>query len=504
MKVAEIVTKQRSHAFHSQQPETGITTTGDTRSMPDIVHQELLTAVKAGDKDDLTRALAAGADIDEVDERGWTAAMWAAYTHRLDILKMLKRAGASLAIRDGLNHDARDLALYALYQRSLNTEVTAEIRKFIKQDDGYRTQQEELAKQAHQLAGKLKKLLKGQIQPVNVIAHRDWRIDGQYDKMRCVGWVFAGGFDLWIQNFHSDPIRLYCNLEHRDNLHPAHDRGLVPIIKQVTPSCTIYTENSNEALQIAAQRFARDEHNFHTLANLDLQRYESLVVSPRQLRLWNSSEDLDLIKQRLGLLSTLFERNSRPVPRPIIFPVHRMQFERRTKRRNRVAYPHVIGGQLPHVVTCPTCQRAIHPVARLDCHDRIFQILSWPHPTLDVLFCANCSLFAGPTWVDHRTAIPRILQQEDVADMGRNAEPMAEASFSIVPLKRKVGQQSTFGGAPTWIHSDEVPDCCRCQKAMQFVAQFVSNHTLSFADESILYVFACSDCTVSACVMQAH
>jgi len=472
--------------------------------MPDTVHQELLTAAKAGDINDIARALEAGANIDGVDERGWTAAMWAAYTHRLNIIKLLTQAGANLAIRDGLSHDAKDLALYGLYQWSLNTEVTSDIRKLIKHDEGYQARQEAFSTRAHKLAGKLKKLLKGQIQSVNMISHRDWRVDGRYDKMRCVGWVFAGGFDLSIQNFHGGPIILSCNLEHRDNLNPANERGLVPVINQVTPSCTVYAVSSNEAVLTGVQRFARDEHNYHNIVSLGLGRYESLVVSPRQIRLWNSSEDPDLIEQRLDVLSTLFQRNSQEVPHPVVFPAYRMQFERKTKRRNRLPHTHVLGGQMSHVVECPTCQNPIQPVARLDRHDPILQTLSWSRPTFDVLFCANCSMFAGPTWVDHSTEAPRILQQEDATNRGEDPKPLAETPFSLAPLKRKVRQQSIIGGAPTWIHSDEVPDCCRCEKAMQFVGQFASNGTYSFADEGMLYVFVCTDCTVSACLVQSH
>jgi hypothetical protein len=70
----------------------------------------LIRAARDGDLDAARRALKDGADIDRRDADGWTAAMWAARRRRLAVFELLVREGADLALRDGLNHDAGDIA----------------------------------------------------------------------------------------------------------------------------------------------------------------------------------------------------------------------------------------------------------------------------------------------------------------------------------------------------------------------------------------------------------
>jgi ankyrin repeat protein len=70
----------------------------------------LLRAAKSGDLAGVAAALAAGAAIDHRIEQGWTAAMWAARGHHVEVFSYLADKGADLSIRDGLNHDFWDIS----------------------------------------------------------------------------------------------------------------------------------------------------------------------------------------------------------------------------------------------------------------------------------------------------------------------------------------------------------------------------------------------------------
>ncbi|MGG4492591.1 ankyrin repeat domain-containing protein [Brevibacillus reuszeri] len=69
------------------------------KEMNELNHA-LLTAVTQGNKEEVTKLLADGADIDATDETGRTSAMIAVHTNQLELFILLVEHGANINIRD--------------------------------------------------------------------------------------------------------------------------------------------------------------------------------------------------------------------------------------------------------------------------------------------------------------------------------------------------------------------------------------------------------------------
>ncbi|KNB74736.1 ankyrin [Brevibacillus reuszeri] len=69
------------------------------KEMNELNHA-LLTAVTQGNKEEVTKLLADGADIDATDETGRTSAMIAVHTNQLELFTLLVEHGANINIRD--------------------------------------------------------------------------------------------------------------------------------------------------------------------------------------------------------------------------------------------------------------------------------------------------------------------------------------------------------------------------------------------------------------------
>jgi hypothetical protein len=61
---------------------------------------------------------------------------------------------------------------------------------------------------------------------------------------------------------------------------------------------------------------------------------------------------------------------------------------------------------------------------------------------------------------------------------------------------------STFGGLPDWIQDPEYPTCPRCDKTMMYRAMITGADMWDGSAEGCLYVFADTDCRLSAVVYQ--
>ncbi|HEX6746740.1 MAG TPA: ankyrin repeat domain-containing protein [Longimicrobium sp.] len=64
-----------------------------------MAEQPVIEAVRAGDAAAVERALAAGASVDERDERGWTPLCWAAGRGEAALVRLLVDRGADVTLR---------------------------------------------------------------------------------------------------------------------------------------------------------------------------------------------------------------------------------------------------------------------------------------------------------------------------------------------------------------------------------------------------------------------
>jgi hypothetical protein len=95
-----------------------------------MADMNLIEAVRNGDLDALRRALAAGGDIHERDEHGWTPLNWAAANNDVRIVRFLLERGADVTLT------GRDQRTPLLIARAANRAEAVEILKEAEQKRG--------------------------------------------------------------------------------------------------------------------------------------------------------------------------------------------------------------------------------------------------------------------------------------------------------------------------------------------------------------------------------
>ncbi len=273
-------------------------------------HIDLLSAAKNGDVSGVKQALSANADINAIDENGWTAAMWAASKQHVSVIQILNKAGADFAVRDPINYDAWDLSARAYLENEPNS---AEIRSLIRESAHYVAKQEEYAVCARTFADKLKNVVGGRIKRHKVAyTHADWLLKTLYEGMQCEFNIFAGGFDLWIENFDCKTLHAYFNLEGQDNLNAAEPAKHPVRIREVFSADYQAYALRDAAPYEQTKQFADDSDIKANIVGLCLGRYEWLVISGGQIRLRNQSEDVEVVRSRLDHLRCIFGPPAEP------------------------------------------------------------------------------------------------------------------------------------------------------------------------------------------------
>ena len=87
----------------------------------------------SGDVDEARDLIARGIDIDELDEYGTTALMWAALNNRLEMVQELIRAGAALDVQNYL----QGMTALQLAQKRGRTEIATFLREVGARCPGY-------------------------------------------------------------------------------------------------------------------------------------------------------------------------------------------------------------------------------------------------------------------------------------------------------------------------------------------------------------------------------
>lgn len=265
---------------------------------------DLFVAAAAGDIPKVKQALAVGVNIDAVDSRGWTAAMWAAHNLQFGVMKLLNKLGADLSIRNPINYDAGDIAAKKHIE---NEKVSEAIQTLVADNPHYDAMQAEYAARAYALADKLKNLLGGRISRAIVFySHNDWLLKTKFEGMRCEFYVFAGGFDLLIRGFPRKKFHAFFNLKGQDNLNAPEPEDKLLISEVFSPAYQAYSVRKPVQYE-QAREFAANEKVHASIIGLHLGRYEWLIISGGQIRLRNQSEDLEFIILRLKHLFCIFE-----------------------------------------------------------------------------------------------------------------------------------------------------------------------------------------------------
>ena len=473
--------------------------------MADNIHNSthLIEAAKAGDLDIITNALAAGANIDHRDGLQRTALMWAAQGLHLKAVRLLMMKGADPALRDGLNSDAADLAGQ---EYITNEAASRSIRNLITENERYRQRADEMTADAKALARKMAKEFGGRIKQQGMINnHAACTVNANYRGMQCRFFVFAGGFDLWVQNFRfPKPIYLSLNLEGKDN-SSADPNGLTPFDELFEDSFHMYYF-AKEGNAPGAHQFLGDRQNQADLTKLKLGRFEWMVFSDRQLRLRTQSTHMELIRLRLDAIADIFARTNQALHEPLL-PRYAMKIG----KAKGIEQPHVFGGLPRTPIQCPECRSPLGRIAAFDTHYEPLQAIKWRGDTIEAAICLECTLPAASslTSISYAGDAPVVLQPtaqpESESYEPAEVEPLPERPLSLTPTGAKALEAGNrAGGQPGWIQGDDTPACPACAEPMNFLAQFASTEKYMFgADMGIAYVFLCARCQVVATAIQS-
>lgn len=464
----------------------------------DNPNARLIEAAKAGNEPAIASALAAGADIDYRDDSGWTALMWAAHLLRPKVVKLLVKKGADPSIRDGLNEDAADIAAneYVTHETA-----SSSIRKVIKESKLYQQRQEEMAAIAKSFASALAKDYGGRTKRQGVInIHAAYSVTANYKGMQCIFRVFAGGFDLWIQNIRPGKLYISLNRENHDNASPTKTEGLIPFSELFADDLPIYFFHK-EGFAPGAQKFLMDEQNRADLAKVAPGRFEWLVISEGQLRLRTQSMQMDVIRERLDAIAAIFARTNPVLPAPLL-----ERYALKIGKAKDIHQPHHFGGMPGTPIHCLECRAPLGRIAAFDKSDEALRCIKWRDETIEVALCLGCALpeTSSLTCISYAAQPPVVLHQSQTFGSGEVA-PLTERPLSLVPADgKRLEMNNRVGGLPGWIQADDTPTCPSCNEAMRFFAQFASTGKYMFgADMGIAYVFLCEPCNVVATAIQS-
>jgi len=171
--------------------------------------------------------------------------------------------------------------------------------------------------------------------------------------------------------------------------------------------------------------------------------------------------------------------------------------------------PHLFGGTITPPIACPHCSHAANPIIRIDLTDPSLPRTPLPHPSLPVTWCFECGEWDATFHdISRATPVPRPAagKAAPTAVLPAATSDLPPRPMVLVPLPagKKAGRKSKLGGAPSWVQSDDTPDCPACTKPMAFVLQMASDSKISYADMGILYAFACPECRILASLIQSH
>lgn len=180
-------------------------------------------------------------------------------------------------------------------------------------------------------------------------------------------------------------------------------------------------------------------------------------------------------------------------------------------------YDHKFGGyprkfSRDSVPKCKACKHPLHLLLQVDAIDPLVGFGMKDVPYLFVMTCLNCDANWEPNFYRVTWAPPSIelLYQEEGISFAEDGWPgvLDEKPVLIKELRKKWNPEELakhqLGGKPLWIQGEQNPDCIKCKKPMEFIAQIDTDDDVEimFGDTGSLYAFYCPGCSVYATFMQ--
>lgn len=446
--------------------------------------------------------LLAGADV-EAAYYGETPLMAAAGRGDLEIVKLLIDRGASVVARN----KERAMTVLDYARQGKNRQLIALLAEFDVSSE--REPSLKLAKAlAKEFGGKSVEVVTG---PGGLIT-RHASLRSAIAGFRCEFDIGAEGFFVWFRKLRFRSKSFGSGKDESFALHarpPAGgDRGFleVPLASHELGQPVFRRKGGNSPADEALIEFSRG--NREAVAGLAFKGKEFIQFWPGGVRMLCLTTDWPKVKAKLDALGSFLIANFRvPEPEKRLFPGEWL-----LKPATKASSPmtrHQLGGELATPVACPQCGGVSHLMARVNLADPVLPASPLGCRDLPVFWCLDC-LEWDPRFFDLSGKLPLPLDSSG-KPFAKLAGEVAEASLAKVsvtlvpvPTSKKAGRKSKLGGGPSWVQSEEVPDCPKCAKAMTFALQLASDARISYADMGVLYVFVCSDCEISASLVQSH
>lgn len=260
--------------------------------------------------------------------------------------------------------------------------------------------------------------------------------------------------------------------------------------------------------ETAVRDFCRSNEGDFTA--LCLAKGEFVRFTGNSVQLHAAAFDIQKMKARVAVLRRIFERSSAPIP--VLGCWSEQEFKLRVGRElpngGLVGIEsHQFGGRLEHPARCPACGEPASLVLRLQLGDALLPKNTLGRPDLPILWCQDCGDW-GPLFFDlsNDTPVPinGAVTAKNRAKFSQFDLEARAVSLAPVPAGKSAGRKSKAGGAPTWIQTEEIPECPKCKQGMTFVLQLASSAHIGFCDMGMLYAFVCPDCKVGATLIQSH
>lgn len=445
--------------------------------------------------------LEAGVEVEAAFD-GETALMAAAGRGDLETVKLMIDHGAKVAARN----KQRAMTVFDYARQGKNRQVIALLEKF-----DVSSEREPSLKLAKALA----KVFGGK--PIEVTgsgglftSHASLR--SAVAGFRCEFDIGAEGFFVWFRKLRFRSKLFGSGKDESFALHarpPAGgDRGFleVPLASHELGQPVFRRKGGNSPADEALIKFSRG--NREAVAGLAFKGKEFIQFWPGGMRMLCLTTDWAKVKAKLDVLGRFLTANFRaPEPEQRLFPGEWL-----LKPASKASSPmarHQLGGELATPVACPHCGGVSHLMARVNLADPMLPASPLGCRDLPVFWCLDC-LEWDPRFFDLSGKSPLPLDSSG-KPFAKLAGEAAEASLTKVsatlvpvPTSKKAGRKSKLGGGPSWVQSEEVPDCPKCAKAMTFALQLASDTRIAYADMGVLYSFVCPDCQISASLVQSH
>jgi hypothetical protein len=179
---------------------------------------------------------------------------------------------------------------------------------------------------------------------------------------------------------------------------------------------------------------------------------------------------------------------------------------------NRLATPsdpHKSGGMALFDTRCPACAGSMFPAFQLNLHDpQLHQLISWPHPVLELLVCPRCPLYMEPYWIQYGADAATVSGGDMIGEVLLDIrQPYDSHAVELWDSSLQPGNPRHMIGVGDQQVSDSALSCPYCAGPMRSLAIVDTDEqnvplydstgspaSLIIGDNDLLHVSCCEPC----------